>query len=713
MLGMGLIAGALAAEIVVVADRTETPAVDAPRAVTVLEAADVAERQARTLPDALREAAAVTVQETNRGSGSPYLRGLVGPQNLLVIDGLPVLLSTWRTGPNQYLALFDPAAAERLEIVRGPASVSYGNGAMGGVIHLVLRDTEPTGDGFAARTHARAGFASADVSGSGAGEVGLAWRNLSWTFGGAFAGFGALRTGGDAIEPRSAFRQGFGRTRLVWTPGAGHRVSVTWLGGTVEDASRLDGVATGEVRAYDNTDHLVWAAWRHDGSGALVRAEARVGWHRALEVQRRTGCELAADRPADLDACLTLARSTVTKRSLRTDQVDALVANADVELGWFARRLRLQVGGDAQHEGVASLRRDRTPGDGLGWVERDRGSFADGSTFTTLGAFSSLDGVPVRLASGRGELHLTAGARVTHVAATSPDVPQPDAAGAVVSAPLSYANTAAVGSGGLQWRDPGRWSAFLSFVQGFRAPNLEETTLLGPEENAFSVPNPGLRPERSDTIEGGLKLDRPFLTGQLVGWGTWIADAIVDAPTTVAGAPESADGLPYTWRENRAGARYVGVEGDLAARWRALTVSGHVAWTWGEVDGPDGPVPARRVPPLSGRVGARWDAPDDRGHVELFGQFAVTQARLSPGDLDDTRICAPDRFVAATFADLGRACPGTPGWGTLNLRGSARLVGDLRLDLALLNLTDVRYRTHGSGIDSAGFDARVALRTGW
>ena len=108
----------------------------APRNVESLSSAKASERQAADIPELLQESAGVFVQRTNRGAGSPIIRGLIGPQNLIVVDGVRFNTATFRTGPNQYLALLDPHGIRSAEVLLGPSSVLYGSGAMGGVVYI-------------------------------------------------------------------------------------------------------------------------------------------------------------------------------------------------------------------------------------------------------------------------------------------------------------------------------------------------------------------------------------------------------------------------------------------------------------------------------------------------------------------------------------------------------------------------------------------------
>ncbi len=89
------------------------------------------------------------------GSGGIKVRGIGGSPNtdvLVLIDGLP-----------QYAGLYaHPVAdnyqtmmAERVEVVRGPASMYYGSNAMGGVVNIVTR--QPKTDTVVTNLHLQGG----------------------------------------------------------------------------------------------------------------------------------------------------------------------------------------------------------------------------------------------------------------------------------------------------------------------------------------------------------------------------------------------------------------------------------------------------------------------------------------------------------------------------------------------------------------------------
>ena len=94
-------------------------------------------------------------------AGGMSLRGIGGvPQEGLPTTGMLVLID----GHPQYMGLmghpisdaYQSLLAERVEVLRGPASVLYGSNAMGGVINIVTQKMQQDG----IRTHANVGYGS-------------------------------------------------------------------------------------------------------------------------------------------------------------------------------------------------------------------------------------------------------------------------------------------------------------------------------------------------------------------------------------------------------------------------------------------------------------------------------------------------------------------------------------------------------------------------
>ena len=92
--------------------RAEAAAESAPVAL-IREEDELRERPLLTIGNALESAPGILVQQTSTSQVSPFLRGLTGYQVLNLIDGIRFNNSTFRSGPNQYLAFVEPGQADR------------------------------------------------------------------------------------------------------------------------------------------------------------------------------------------------------------------------------------------------------------------------------------------------------------------------------------------------------------------------------------------------------------------------------------------------------------------------------------------------------------------------------------------------------------------------------------------------------------------------
>jgi iron complex outermembrane receptor protein len=103
--------------------------------VSVIAGDELRKKQASTLGDTLKNE--VGVHSTFYGSvaSSPIIRGLDGPRVLVTQNGLDSGDAS-RVSPDHVVAT-DASTATQIEVLRGPATLFYGSGAIGGVVNVV------------------------------------------------------------------------------------------------------------------------------------------------------------------------------------------------------------------------------------------------------------------------------------------------------------------------------------------------------------------------------------------------------------------------------------------------------------------------------------------------------------------------------------------------------------------------------------------------
>ncbi|SMF39517.1 iron complex outermembrane recepter protein [Alteromonadaceae bacterium Bs31] len=100
-------------------------------------------RQASTLGETLKSQIGVHSSYFGPVSSSPIIRGLDGPRVLITQNGLDAGDAS-RVGPDHVVST-ESTTATQIEILRGPSTLFYGSGAIGGVVNIV-DDRVPSGE---------------------------------------------------------------------------------------------------------------------------------------------------------------------------------------------------------------------------------------------------------------------------------------------------------------------------------------------------------------------------------------------------------------------------------------------------------------------------------------------------------------------------------------------------------------------------------------
>jgi iron complex outermembrane receptor protein len=103
--------------------------------VTVLSGEELQTKMGTTIGDTLKNELGITSQSFGPGVGTPVIRGQSGPrvrvlQNSVGNNDVSSLSPDHANGVN-------PISAERIEVLRGPSTLLYGNGAIGGIVNVI------------------------------------------------------------------------------------------------------------------------------------------------------------------------------------------------------------------------------------------------------------------------------------------------------------------------------------------------------------------------------------------------------------------------------------------------------------------------------------------------------------------------------------------------------------------------------------------------
>ncbi len=128
--------------------RGESTAMEQFNAITTLDSIELARDMAGNIGEALQNEAGVTKRSFGPAASRPIIRGFDGDRVLIMQDGTSSGDLSSQSGDHN--VTIDPASLERIEVIRGPATLLYGSNAVGGVVNAItphdsFRRSQPQG----------------------------------------------------------------------------------------------------------------------------------------------------------------------------------------------------------------------------------------------------------------------------------------------------------------------------------------------------------------------------------------------------------------------------------------------------------------------------------------------------------------------------------------------------------------------------------------
>jgi hemoglobin/transferrin/lactoferrin receptor protein len=666
--------------------------------VRALEQSDFRARPLATIGNALEGSPGVMVQQSTYGQVSPFLRGLTGYQVLNLIDGVRFNNSTFRSGPNQYLAFIEPSQAQRLEAMLGPASSQYGSDALGGTIQLLTPSPDfSSSDKFSINSEANITAASADSSFGTDLKVSTGTRRIAWLIGGDLRRHNDLRAGrgldsrhvlhrffglpGETIRDLYGSRlQDSGFRQYGWYTKLAARLSENQNLTLWYQQSELD-----QVRGYKD----LWGGLgrlRSDFEPQGLRffyaryEKLRAGFIDSLSGTFSINSQNDGSIRQGLRAIDPIIRDQIQVNSL------GYTVQATTHAG---SRNALVFGGEIYHERIEAFRDETDPRVDIPVLKR--ALYPNGSRYTTFGFFAQ-DNLEII----RGKVRANFGGRYTRVGFRTFADSNRDALGnnlGVVDSSQLFDDLTY--NANLSWQVKSFLTLNFLAGRGFRAPNLNDLGALGLNDLGYEIPAAAaaaaagligvsdgegvpsngrevstLKAERLFNYEFGatVRIRKLYLRTHI--FDAELKDPIVRRtllfpsdriPTTLAGIPvtpitqtasqlaqnvvsvaTSLDPRAVKAFVNEGRARYYGFDTvfrySISPLW---VIEGNYSYLVGRELNPNRFI--RRLPPQHGFLALRFQPLSKKLRInwlELNGNFSGVQERLSGGDLTDERIGA-------------------------------------------------------------------------
>jgi len=624
--------------------------VDTPVAQTVLMREDLLRKQAANLGEALRGEPGLAVASDGAHGQNPVIRGLKKESLALLVDGVRLNSAQPQGAIASFMSL---GLADRVEVVKGPASVLYGSGALGGVINVRLPQAR---FGPHSTVDVSAGLDSASSALRGSAVLRTSRGEHALMLGASMADVDAYEAPAGTVA-----LSGYESAALI----AQYRF-------------RIDREQQLRASLQHQVDRDVW----YPGSRKPHANAALVG-HTIVHspLQARSLIELGwsrqdlGDAPLNLD--LRIYRQEVERRIHSwSDRLQRDIGQTRVGFATDGVDARADWLPDPRHQLSAGINAWRMRASPERWLASptplsplQRSDPFDDGELRSLGLYLQDD---IRL----GRLGVLVGLRHDKVTGDAASLNN----GALTSG-LRRVDGASAASLGLTWDAAPLLRPYANLARAFRAGEMRERFESSPRgDGYFYIGNPQIRPEFATQFELGLKGTDGALQYNPAVYRNRITDYITGQPTGTTQA-----GLPVKRTVNLGAVTISGAEAGLRWRFRpeqSLSLAfSRLRGTNEDLDEPLFQMPADELSlAWEGRVAGGWTA----------------DATL--------RLVARQDRVARAFARGSEDA--TAGFGTLDLGASYAMAKRQTLRLALRNLADKAYHEHLSeGVSGAEIQA--------
>ncbi len=641
---------------------------------------DIRDKITRTMPESLIQIPGISIQKTAHGHGSPFIRGFTGFRNILTVDGIRLNNSVFREGPNQYWNTLDSFMLNRIEVLKGPASVLYGSDSIGGTVITSTKEPKTFEKGFHSNAANYFRYSSSEGSFTERGEIIGNYDSLGLFAGLTIRDYGDLTTAKLGRLENSGYDEYDADLKFVYKLAEKEKIVVAYQRTRQDDVPRTHRtkfaeswhgttVGTDLRHDFDQERDLIYAQYHKEDirNSFMSDVSISISLHRhAEEFVRVTSTKKQEFRSFAVNTAGLWAK-----------------AGSQISIGY------LTYGFEYYSDDVQSQGKDISSTGAI--TEFDRGEVADDSDYQMLGIFIQDEFSPQK------NLSIILGARYS-LSIVDAGAVDPAGFGAAPLASFDKSFRAIVGNARLLYSLNDNFNLIGGISQGFRAPVLDDLTAVKlVMSGQTDYPSPNLDPEKSITYEVGLRAKFP---GTFQG-NTFLFFTDLDDFIRRVSAPSIS---PTAFQKDNFGGGFVKgfeIEGRYNVT-QTIALFGDFSWVIGNADALVGnrrvERPLAKVNPTMIHLGINYEMIPSQHWIEFVVTAARHQDRLAPEESGEIA------------NDFQRIPPdGTPGYTIYSLRMYRELNKNFLLNLGVDNIGNKAYRVHGSGQNEPGTNFLIGL----
>ncbi len=697
-------------EVVVSANKWEANREEVPNRIEVIEKKDIRFDNPATSADMLASGGQVYVQKSQLGGGSPMLRGFAANRILFIVDGVRMNNIIYRSGNLHNILQADVNSIENAEVIFGPGTNIYGSDALGGVIDFhTLRPKLGIDERWSTSGSAMARVASADFEKTVHADLNFYNNRWSMMASVSYTDFDDLVMGNmhndyatrpeyveringlDSIvpneNPNKQVQSGYHQLNFIAKIKQQFSKDIDWT-------LSFYLTQTGDVPRYDRLtqysgETLRYAEWYYRPQQWLMNS-LEMNFRRKTKVYDNAVFTLAYQNVKEGRNDRRYRDEWLRKRD---ENVNIFSGNADFEksLKW---ENDIFYGLELIYNHADSKGEQENIYDGTTELISSRYPDGGSKSFQVGGYLSYKKNFKEK------PLTFQAGMRFTYAYLNS--LFNDTTFYKLPYESITLNNAAVTGSAGMTYR-PGKWQFKANLSSGFRAPNLDDVAkIFDSEPGNVIIPNEDLKPEYLYNADAGIIFGRPDnIRVEFTAFYSYLVNAIVRRYTTLNGQ----DSIPYDGEMSRVqtmmntGSAY-SYGATAAIDWRIidfLSLRSVITYITGEDE--EG-YPLRHAPPVYGSTSLSFS--QNGLKLALSGVYNA--------EIAYERLAISERNKAYFYATDENGNPYSPGWWTLNFKGSYAFIDEVFiLSLGVENILNYRYRPYSSGIAAPGRNFMFAV----